>query len=133
MKNDELGDGYLYAEELLVDGIWREVKLTIKAVHKRGSVKAADGTPIDKPILEFEKTDRRLVLNKLNQRLTRTALGTNDVSKWIGKTLTIHAVVGDWFGQKYVAAIRVRVPHGTPKPFMKPSAVGKDLTGSVVN
>lgn len=131
MKTD-LGPGYLHAEELLVDGEWKRFALTIKTVHEKNTIKSADGTLIDKYVLEFAETAKRLVLGTTNVRLATCAVGTSKAAKWPGKKLSIYAAQGDWFGQKDVAAIRVAVPAGRARPFIAKKDLGKDLTGTKV-
>ena len=128
MKTD-LGTDYLHAEDLLSGGKWGEYTLTITEIIAPGTVKAADRKLIDKPILVFEQTDKRLVLGKINTRLIKCALGTSRPADWVGKQIKIHACRGNWFGQKDVAAIRVRIPEGGAKPFLVPAQVGVDITG----
>lgn len=125
----ELGPEYLHAEELLKDGKWTEATVVIEAVLPPNTVKAADGKLIDKPIVTFQKTNKRLVLGSINSRLMKCALGTAAVKDWAGKPVTLYAASGNWFGQQNVAAIRVRVGNDRAKPFLQPSQLGKDLTG----
>lgn len=129
MKTD-IGPEYLHAEDLLKSGKWTEATVTIESVLPPNTVKSADGKLIAKPIVTFEKTDKRLVLGKVNTRLLKCAMGSAKVEEWIGKPVTFYAAAGNWFGQRNVAAIRIRVPDERAKPFLKPDQVGKDLTGS---
>lgn len=126
----ELGPEYLHAEDLLRDGKWSESTAVIAEIVPPGTVKAADGKIIDKPIVRFEKTAKQLVLGKINERLIKCALGTAKVAEWVGKPVTLYAAGGDWFGQQNVAAIRIRVPLGRAKPFLQAKQLGKDLTGT---
>lgn len=128
MKPD-LGPEYLHAEDLLQNGEWKQYALTIRSTIAPNTVKSADGKLIDKPILEFSETEKRLVLNKINQRLCKCALGSAKPTEWVGKKITLHAARGDWFGQKNVAAIRVRIPEEGAKPFLSAKNFGTDLTG----
>lgn len=129
MKNDELGPGYLHAEDLLADGQWKQYTLTVEKVNPPNTIKSADGKPINKPVIEFAETEKKLVLNGVNQRLMKCALGTGKVTAWVGKKVTLHAALGNWFGQTNVAAVRVRVNEGRARPFLKAEHFGKDLTG----
>lgn len=128
MKTD-LGPEYLHAEDLLDGGAWTERTAVVAEVLPPNTVKQADGTLIPKPIVCFEKTSKRLVLGKINRRLLICALGTCKPAEWVGKSITIYAASGSWFGQSNVAALRIRVPAGKPRPFLKPAQLGDDLTG----
>lgn len=126
----ELGSGYLHAEDFLKDGRWGEYTLEIKEVHPPMSVKSADGKPIDRPVVDFAETDKSLVLNGTNQRLAKCATGTSKPAEWVGKKLTLYPSQGNWFGQRDVVAIRIRVPDGKARPFVAPTQLGKDITGT---
>jgi len=128
-EKPDLGPSFLRAEDMLKDGVWKEVTLTIKEAHGPGTVKAKDKTTIEHPVLDFEKTEKRLVLGKVNQRLIKCATGVSNGEDLVGKKVTIYPVVGDWFGQKDVTSIRVRVPQGKKRPFIQPKNLGKDITG----
>ena len=129
MSKLNFGAEFLRAEDLLHQGKWGEFTLTIKAAHDPNTVRAADKTMIDKPVIDFEKTDKRLVLGVTNQRLIKCATGAETTDDLIGKRITLFAVIGDWFGEKNVTAIRIRVPEDQPKPFIKKQNMGKDITG----
>lgn len=131
MKTD-LGADYLHAEDLLNGGKWGEYSLTIAEVLAPGTIKSADGKVIERAILAFQETQKRLILGKVNERLAKCAIGSSKPKEWIGKKITIHASRGNWFGQKDVAAIRIRVPDGKPKPFLMPAHLGVDITGVTV-
>ncbi len=130
MNTPSLGPEYLHAEVFLQNGEWREYPLTIKEVIAPDTIKSADGKYIDKPILAFSETEKMLVLGKTNERLATCALGTGKPKEWIGKKITLYPVRENWFGQKNVAAIRVRIPEGKTRPFIQPKSMGKDITGT---
>lgn len=119
---------YLHGEDLRRDGVWMEFQLTIKAVDDEDSAMTKDEQVIPGWPLHFSETPKILVIKKTNVRLAIAALETNARSKWVGKKLTVYPVKGNWFGQTDVVAVRIRVPKGIPKPFIKPSNLGKDLT-----
>jgi hypothetical protein len=127
----ELGPEYLHAEDLLKDGKWTEATVVIESVLPPNTVKSADGTLITKPVVCFEKTNKRLVLGSDNGRLMICEQGTNKIQDWTGKPVTLYAAAGNWFGQKNVAAIRVRVGNGKAMPFLKLANLGRDLTGTM--
>ena len=129
MKPD-LGPEYLHAEELLKDEVWTEATVIVESVLAPNTVKSADGTLIENPIVCFQKTSKRLIVGKTNKRLLICALGGTKADDWIGKQVTLYAAAGDWFGQKNVAAIRVRVGKDKAMPFLKLKNLGRDLTGT---
>ncbi|NDE15357.1 hypothetical protein EBZ80_10545 [bacterium] len=81
--------------------------LTIASVHESGSQTCADGRSIDKPVLGFEKTTKKLILNKTNARTIGLLYG-NEMTGWIGKKIALYLTTEDAFGQKDVQVIRVR-------------------------
>lgn len=119
---------FLHGEDLKRDGKWCEFALTIKAVGDENSMKTEQGQVIPGWPVTFNETEKTAVLKGSNLRLAIAALKTNARSKWIGRRLTVYPVVGDWFGQRDVCAVRVRVPEGIPRPYIKPHILGKDLT-----
>ncbi len=119
---------YLHGEDLQRDGVWLDFTLTVKAVADKDSAVAEDGNVIKGWPVTFEESPKILVLNKTNTQLAIAAVGTNVRETWAGKSLTVYPVIGSWFGQRDVVAVRVRVPDGTPRPFIQPSSLGKDLT-----
>ena len=129
----DFGPEYLKAEDLLKDGAWQEYSLKIKEVIPGETIKASDGTVIKHPIVLFEKAGKRLILGKLNQRLMKYATGTSVMAEWVGKTITLRACKGNWFGQQGVAAIRLALPKAGAKPFVKKADMGEVLTGQRVD
>ena len=119
---------FLHGEDLQKDGKWQEFTLTIKEVKPKDSMKAKDGTIVPGWPVIFEESPKILVLNKVNTRLAISAVETNVASEWAGKKLTIYPVIGSWFGQSDVYAVRIRVAKGKPRPFIQPKIMGKDLT-----
>lgn len=128
----ELGGDYLYAEDFLVDGEWKQFTLVVAKVHPQNTLKTQDGKLIDKPVLEFEKSNKKLVMNKTNQRLGKLVVGSNKTSAWIGKQITLYPVGNvSAFGQR-TCAIRIRVPKDL-LPYGVRKHLGEDLTGKKVS
>lgn len=73
----------------------REVTLTIKRVDPPGSVKASDGSKIDKSVMFFEETPKYLVLNATNLRLARAALASNETDRWPGRSIILRPATTD--------------------------------------
>ena len=126
-KIDKSDRRWLHGEDLQIGGRWSEFALTIKAVGARDSAKTIDGQVIGGIPVSFAETDKQLILNATNERLCVCQFGL-DHSKWVGQKLRLYPVMGTWFGQPDVLAVRVRVPPGKPRPFIQPKSLGKDLT-----
>jgi len=94
-----------FIDALAVTGA--DAKLTIKSVSMPGAMKSADGTPIDKPIVFFDETDKGLICNITNARSIGLAHG-NEMDDWTGKKITLFATTTDAFGKKAVPCVRVR-------------------------
>jgi hypothetical protein len=101
------GSRFLYAEDLLHGGEFRDAEVQISEFHKPHSLKAADGKPIDKPSLGFDGRDKLLVLCKTNVQLIKFATGEALTDKWIGKKIVLTVRLVESFGEK-VPAIRVK-------------------------
>lgn len=84
----------------------KPVEVEIERIDGAGKVKAADGRPIDKPVVHFVGKDRGLVLNKTNARAIARKLGPN-MSRWAGNKIGIYQAKVDAFGEKGVPAVRV--------------------------
>ncbi|NDD52816.1 hypothetical protein EBZ39_02880 [bacterium] len=81
--------------------------LTIDAVYASGTQKCADGRTIDKPVLGFKGTAKKLILNKTNAKILGLLYG-NEMDNWIGRKLALFLTTTEAFGQKDVLAVRVR-------------------------
>lgn len=131
----ELGGEFLFAEDFAVDGVWKSYALTIEQVFPENTLKTKQGREsklINKPVIQFTRSNKKLVLSKTNQRLVRIAMGTNKVSEWIGKKLTLY-VAGDIPAFSFVTTgIRIRCPENLI-PYGIRKFLGKDLTGQAVN
>ena len=129
LKRDSL---YLYAEDFLVEGEWKQFVLTIKGLHAPNTVKGGDGRAIPQPLIGFEETPKLFGLNKTNLRLLHMACGTIEGRNLIGARITLYPAVGSAFGQKDVPWLRIRVPQGRPVPYGVRKQLGQDLTGTRV-
>lgn len=130
MSKNDFGSAFLRAEDLIHNGVWSEKVLTIKEAHPPNTIKIRDGKEwLDKEALSFHETDQYLVMGKLNWRLLRYATGIETKNACVGKTLTLYAARGDWFGEKGVAALRIRVPSEGVRPNVKRPVMGLDITG----
>ena len=123
-----LGPQFLYADDMLRDGNWIEVKLTIARFIEANTVKGADGKLVEKDAIGFEGTDKMLVLNATNRRLIKIATGSSKPDGWIGKRIALYPVSINAFGQSNIPCIRIRIEDGKPVPFGVRKFLGKDLT-----
>jgi len=88
------GKEYLVGEQL--DG--KDVTLTIKSVVKE-TLQNAKGKEV-KPVITFEKTDLKLVVNVTNMKAIAKVLGTPFIEEWAGQQITLTPVKGTFFGEE---------------------------------
>ena len=79
--------------------------VTIKEVQDEDV--AGDG--LEKPVAYFHGETKGLGLNVTNCRTLEKILGTDDVDRWIGKTVVIFKTETDYKGER-VDCIRIRAP-----------------------
>lgn len=102
----------------------RDVVLTIKDVNPK---KFDDGTKL---VVDFEGTEKHLVLNKTNARRIAEMHG-DDYTRWFGRRVVICTETVDFRGQAH-QSIRVRVttspapPDPAPAPAPDPGGVDGD-------
>jgi len=104
MKVTEAFEGN-YIDALCVMG--KDATLTIASVSLPNEEKAADGKPIDRPIVRFKETDKGFILNKTNAKSIGLSHG-NEMDDWCGKKVTLFATTTDAFGKKNVPCVRIR-------------------------
>lgn len=87
--------------------------VTIKAIEPRHELKKTDNSKDYKPVVLFEETDKKWVMNKTCAQVIARMYGP-EILNWIGKRITLTTERGTWFG-KTSDAIRVRpeVPQGS--------------------
>lgn len=102
-----LGGDLLHPSEYLaaVEFKGRDVSLTIADV-KRDELQMKGGKKQIKPVLYFEETGKKLVVNATNAE-TIAALHGREAEGWIGKRITLFPTRAK-FGRETVDAIRVR-------------------------
>lgn len=123
---------FLYAEDFLADGVWKDAKLTIREVVEPGTLRTADKKPVLERSLRFEKSNKILVLNRTNTRMLKLLFGTEKAENWAGQRVTLYAAIINCFGQDNVPCVRVRLPQDRPIPFGLRKFLGKDLTGTKI-
>ena len=101
-------DTRFLAADDLPDG--KQIKVVIESVT-REEVKG-DGKRPDQPViaLHFKGKSKMMAVNKTNAGLIRKALGSSDITDWIGKEITIHATTCNAFGDPNTPCIRVIAP-----------------------
>jgi hypothetical protein len=100
------------------DLMQRSVTLTINGVVPPGVEKDKNGKGkvIEKAILSFDKTSKRFILGKTNERILKAIHGKK-ASGWIGKPVTLCVrYLPEAFGEKWVPTCRVMPPSNVPLP-----------------
>lgn len=87
------GKDFLVGE--MLDG--KEVTLTIKsvAVEQLQNQKGKE----EKPVIRFNGTDQKLVVNVTNLKTITKVLKTPFIEEWAGKQITLIPVKGRFFGE----------------------------------
>jgi hypothetical protein len=94
----------------------KQVTLTIAGVVPPNTEADAKKKLINRPILSFNKTSKRLILGKTNERIIRAIHGPK-ASGWLGKAITLSVrYLPEAFGEKNVPTVRVVPPVGIPLP-----------------
>ncbi len=119
---------FIHGEDLQRDGKWCDVTLTLKSVGEKDSITSQDKKTIRGYPVTFAETEKMAVFAGNNIRCLKAAVGTNNRSEMKGKKLTLDPAAGDWFGQRNVVAVRIRIPEGQPRPFVQRTHLGRDLT-----
>ena len=123
--------GFLYADNLIKQGVWSEFDVTIDEVIEAGGLTFANGQTTNKPTLAFKGTSRKWVLPKTQQDLLKQMLG-NTFDEWIGKKITLRpAVCKTPQGEAPCVRVKPTIPNrhiriGVRKQF------GEPLTGQEV-
>ena len=125
-------EGFLYADNLIKQGVWSEFDVEISDVIEAGGLTFANGQTTNKPTLAFKGTTRKWVLPKTQQDLLKQMLG-NSLEEWIGKKITLRpAVCKTPQGEAPCVRVKPTIPNrhiriGVRKQF------GQPLTGQEVN
>ncbi len=88
------------------DFMGKEVTKTISRVRTE-KMRMKDNTTAVKYVIEFEDTEKMLVLNKTNANAIAEALGIKKAVEWPGHKVTLYPTTCDAFG-KTVDCIRVK-------------------------
>jgi len=132
MLKMDLDSRFLYAEDFLVDGVWREYEMTIKKIGEKDSIKSErEGVIIKGYPIEFEETDKILVVRATNIRLIKAQHGTGNIEKLVGQKITLYPALLDQVGaDRDVPCLRVRVDKNKVVPKGAKMYMGRDLTGT---
>lgn len=117
-----LGDELMFPSEFLCaeDLKGKDVTITIAGISKQ-DLKMKGGSSKRKPVLTFERTPKKLVLNVTNADSIATLYGSK-ADEWVGKRITVYPTTTT-FGRQTVTCIRVRerVPAAPGKPAAAPT------------
>lgn len=105
---------YLYAADL--GG--RDVNVTIESV-KGGEVTGEGGRKSRKPILKFKGKEKTLVANSTNCKTIASIVGTPEVERWVGATITLFpTTTTDRETKEEMPCIRIRpkAPRSDARP-----------------
>jgi hypothetical protein len=116
---------FIEALDLIARG--RDATLRVAGVIPAG--KELDGAkrPIRKPILAFDRTDRRLILNKTAIDTLVLMFGSR-ASAWVGKSITLTVrLIDDAYGQDNLPVVRIVLPTNPPAPYSLRKRFGRPL------
>jgi hypothetical protein len=99
---------------------------------ERHNVAKEGAEPEQKWCLEFEESDKPLVLNAINIQLCEKVFGSDDTDHWVGKKIVLYVDPTVSYGGKVTGGIRVRAPKkkpvAAPAPSAPPPALETELT-----
>ena len=129
----EYGEGFLYADDLVKDGVWAEFHVTIAEVIPAGTIKCGNGQMInDKLTLRYEKAKKLHVIPVTVKRLIRFMHG--EPKGWPGCEITLYPAFGRT-PQGEAPFIRVRPNCAVQdlaigiRKFLGEDLTGRDVTG----
>tara|TARA_R110000803_G_scaffold75124_5_gene139435 strand:- start:7052 stop:7522 length:471 start_codon:yes stop_codon:yes gene_type:complete len=125
-------DNWLKASHLMRDRTYTKFTLTIKEVDPPDHGRRYDNKkPIEGYILRFTKTDKEFVIKEgsTNHKLIKAQLGNGN---WVGQNITFFPVVGDWFDETNLLAIRIFVDKENPRPKIAAKDMGRSIIGMTV-
>lgn len=99
------------------------VLLTVAGVSQKNVAKEGAEQEM-KWCLEFEDSEKPLVLNSTNIQLCQKVFGSDDTDDWVGKRIVLFTDPNVSYQGKLIGGIRVRAPKKTtPPPAVKPKPV----------
>lgn len=93
---------YLRTNDIPAQGI----VLTVKGVEEEKFEQRA-GKTVTKPMMAFQETSQKLILNRTNAKLMEKFTGTPETEEWVGRKIRL-AVVEVEYGGDIVPAIRIK-------------------------
>ena len=116
MKQEDAGDG--------------GVLLTIKAVTQHNVAKQG-AEPEHKWCLEFQESDKPMVLNSVNIQLCGVIFDSDDTDDWTGRKIVVYVDPTVMYQGKVTGGLRVRKPKGgsataPARPKAKPAPMVKE-------
>ncbi len=122
---------FIYADDLIINGVWSEVTTTIAEVIPPGGLAYANKRTSTKFALKFEGKGKHWEMPTTQFRLIKMGLG-RDLKKWAGQKITLYPAFGKTpFGQGPFIRCRplcpmYQVPGGIQQH------MGKDLTNKKI-
>ena len=122
---------FIYADDLIINGVWSEVTTTIAEVIPLGGLTYANKRTSTKFALKFEGKGKHWEMPTTQFRLIKMGLG-RDLKKWVGQKITLYPAFGKTpFGQGPFIRCRplcpmYQVPGGIQQH------MGKDLTNKKI-
>lgn len=122
---------FIYADDLIIKGVWSEVKIKIAEVVPPGGLTYANKRSSTKYALKFEGKGKHWEMPTTQFRLLKMGLG-RDLNKWKGKSITLYPARGKTpFGEGPFIRSRPLCPIYTVPGGIQ-QQMGKDLTGNKV-
>jgi hypothetical protein len=88
--------------------------LVIEELRREVITDPKTGAANEKPVLVFEDSRTKLVLNSTNWDAIAEIVGSDDPADWPGRQIELHADVTN-IGATKVACVRIRAPGSAPK------------------
>ena len=108
----QINHSFLDSAELMAYD--KPIFLTIKKIINAGELKNASGEPINKLVLEFEETPKKLILCRTNEKIIRSVNGKT----WTGRKIGLEVrYLERSFHERNVPCIRVSQTPNKPLPF----------------
>ena len=125
-KSAQYEGAYLAAED-----VTKPITVTIAKVVPENQEKDAQGRPIDRMVLHFEKATKRWIINVSTYRVLKTMFG-KDTANWVGKTITLQRrYLKHAFGEFNVPVVRCIPPADVPVSYSIRKHLGSDVPYSV--
>jgi hypothetical protein len=122
---------FIYADDLIIKGVWSEVKIKIAEVIPPGGLTYANKRSSTKYALKFEGKGKHWEMPTTQFRLLKMGLG-RDLNKWKGKLITLYPAWGKTpFGKGPFIRSRPLCPVYTVPGGIQ-QHMGKDLTGDKI-